>query len=400
MIVAMLIRFRGFGICVGVSDSPISCTIDLEAHGKQYGALRLPRSSNTAGWASTVVPIVVVAGGEGPTALVLGGVHGDEPEGQVAALNLARELRPEHVHGRVIVIPCVSQEASRAVTRLWPSGANMNRSFPGSPHGTPDEQLAHYLSTVLFPLTDVVVDMHSGCRSMLFLPWAEMHWVDDVEQRRRMADAMFAWNTDWCCVYIDIAGSGLLVGEAESQGKVVIGTDLGGGGHVTAAIHRLRRASNVLRRGAFEERSRGPGRAAPTLLMATERTTTSSRPSRVSSARRPRPGGRRGRARRPHPLRAAGSEPGVIGHGTAGRCVVRAIATTDQGDNVVVTARVAAGRSSTDVQPTVGRDVADVRHLDVERPRDAPSDRGDGRGGLRPRRLPRVSAPGTTAAPR
>ncbi len=118
-----------------MSDSPILCTIDLEAPGKQVGRLQVPRSSNESGWSNQYVPIVSVARGEGPTALVLGGVHGDEPEGQVAALNLARELLPEHVNGRVIVIPCVSIDASRAYTRLWPSGANMNRSFPGSPDG-------------------------------------------------------------------------------------------------------------------------------------------------------------------------------------------------------------------------------------------------------------------------
>ena len=37
----------------------------------------------------------------------------------------------------------------------------------------------------------------------------------------------------------DIAGTGLLVGEAERQGKIVVSTELGDGGHVTAAIHRL-----------------------------------------------------------------------------------------------------------------------------------------------------------------
>ena len=76
--------------------------------------------------------------------------------------------------------------------------------------------------------------MHSGGRTSLCLPWSEMHWVDDPEQRRQMVDGMLAWNADWCCVYVDIAGSGLLVGEAEPQGKIVVSTELGGGGHVTA----------------------------------------------------------------------------------------------------------------------------------------------------------------------
>src|SRR5205823_3547464 len=85
--------------------------------------------------------------------------------------------------------------------------------------------------------------------SSLCPPWSEMHWVDDSAQRRRMADAMLAWGTDYHFVYIDIAGSGLLVGEAERQGKVVVSTELGGGGHVTAATHRVAQSglANVLR---------------------------------------------------------------------------------------------------------------------------------------------------------
>ena len=100
-----------------MSDSPINCTIDFDAPGKQFGMLEIPRSTNMSASAGFSIPIVCVSHGEGPTALVLGGVHGDEPEGQVAALNLARGLRPEQVSGRVIVIPCVSMEASLAYTR-------------------------------------------------------------------------------------------------------------------------------------------------------------------------------------------------------------------------------------------------------------------------------------------
>ena len=92
---------------------------------------------------------------------------------------------------------------------------------------------------MLFPRAEIVVDMHSGGRSGLCPPWSEMHWVEDGAQRRAMVDAMLAWGTDYHFVYIDIAGTGLLVGEAERQGKVVVSTELGGGGHVTAATHRI-----------------------------------------------------------------------------------------------------------------------------------------------------------------
>ena len=332
-----------------MDDSPIRCTIDLEAPGKQLGHLRIPRSTNTSGWSSLWVPIVCVASGEGPTALVLGGVHGDEPEGQVAALNLARALGPQDVSGRLIVVPCLSLEASRAYTRLWPSGANLNRSFPGSPDGPPDQQLADFVSRRLIAASDVVVDMHSGGRTGLCLAWSEMHWVDDSEQRRRMVEGMLAWNTDYHFVYIDIAGTGLLVGEAERQGKVVVSTELGGGGHVTAAIHRLAASglANVLRHVgvlAGEVQTRASlGLPEPTIVRATELDDYLLAPESglfetfVDLGDRVAAGQTLGHI---HFLERLDREPEPIVSTTSGVvCVIRAIASTDQGDNVFVIGR-------------------------------------------------------------
>jgi N-alpha-acetyl-L-2,4-diaminobutyrate deacetylase len=329
--------------------TPVHCTLDLDAPGKHFGRLELPRSNNSSGWSHLFIPIVTIRGGDGPTAVVFGGVHGDEPEGQVAALNLARDTRPEDVPGRLIVVPCASIEASRAYTRLWPSGANLNRSFPGSPDGPPDEQLADFISRFLFPIADVVVDMHSGGRSGLCPPWSEMHWVDDAEQRRQMVNGMLAWNTDVHFVYVDIAGTGLLVGEAERQGKIVVSTELGGGGHVTAATHRIAASglANVLRHFGVltgEAHSRESlGLDPPVIVRATEAENYLLAPDSglwetlVDVGQHVEPGELVGRIhfidrpdREPSPVHAANG--GFV-------CVVRAIATTEQGDNVVVVGR-------------------------------------------------------------
>src|SRR5919112_6135949 len=154
----------------------VTATIDLDRPGKQIGRLRLPRVTNTSGWSNLTLPLGVVANGDGPTALVVGGVHGDEPEGQVAAMNLLRTLQPDDVTGRVVVAPCLSITASQRYTRLWPTGANLNRSFPGSPDGTVDEQLADFVTRELIAAADVVVDIHSGGRSGPCPPWSGMHW--------------------------------------------------------------------------------------------------------------------------------------------------------------------------------------------------------------------------------
>ena len=227
----------------------VSSTIDLEAPGRQVGRLQYPRITNTGGWAYDFVPIAIVANGDGPTVLVSAGNHGDEYEGQVAALRLIHELRPEEVSGRIVVVPVISKAASSANTRLWPSGANFNRSFPGSPDGPPNEQLSDYFTRVLFPLADVVIDIHSGGRTTWFIPCSHMHVVADPAQRGAMLDAMLAWNSDFHFLYVDVNGTGLLPVEAEGQGKVVVTTELGGGGRVPEPVHRLAWSGlqNVLR---------------------------------------------------------------------------------------------------------------------------------------------------------
>ncbi len=247
-------------------------SLDFEAPGKQQSFLRVPYSHNLGGWANVMIPITTVASGEGPTVLVMGGNHGDEYQGQIAAMKLARELTPEMVTGRIIIIPSLNFPAARAATRLSPlDGKNLNRSFPGEPEGSVTSQIAHHLTTVLFPMSDVVIDLHSGGRSMEFEPCAHMHLVDDKEQRKKMLAAMLAWNTDFAFLYADIAGTGLLPVEAENQGKLVVTTELGGGEAVPAHIHQIAESGlkNVLIHvGAIhgEEQTRESLGKPPTIL--------------------------------------------------------------------------------------------------------------------------------------
>ena len=219
------------------------------AKGRQQGFLQVPYSHNLGGWANVFIPTTVINNGTGPTVLVLGGNHGDEYQGQIAIMKLARELTPEMVTGRLILIPSLNFPAARAATRLSPiDGMNMNRAFPGNAEGSVTSQIAHYLTTVLFPMADVVIDIHSGGRSMEFVPCAHMHLVPNLDQRRAMLAAMLAWNSDFAFLYADIAGTGLLPVEAEQQGKIVVTTEMGGGEAIPAAVHRVTQSGlrNVL----------------------------------------------------------------------------------------------------------------------------------------------------------
>lgn len=229
--------------------SPIHATVNYSAPGKQFGHLGVPYSYNLGGWASLHVPIAVIARGSGPTALVMAGNHGDEYPGQIAIMRLLRELSVEQIAGRLILIPSLNMPAAKAATRLSPlDGKNLNRSFPGRADGTVTELIAHYLTTVLFPLADIVIDIHTGGRSVDFVPCAHMHLVPAGPQRQAMLAGTEAWNSAFCFLYADIAGTGLLPVEAERQGKIVITTEMGGSETVHAPVHRLTQSGlrNVL----------------------------------------------------------------------------------------------------------------------------------------------------------
>ena len=153
--------------------SPITASVDFEAEGVQHGFLRLPYSRDDSAWGAIMVPVTVVKKGEGPTALLTGGNHGDEYEGPIALFDLAQKLTAEEVTGRVIIVPAMNYPAFCAGTRTSPiDKGNINRIFPGRPDGSVTEKLADYFTRVLLPLSDIVLDIHSGGKTLTFLPFA------------------------------------------------------------------------------------------------------------------------------------------------------------------------------------------------------------------------------------
>ena len=153
--------------------SPIAATIDFEENGVRHGFLRLPYSRDDSAWGSVMIPITVAKNGEGPTALLTGGNHGDEYEGPIALFDLARSLKAEDVSGRVIVVPAMNYPAFRVGTRTSPiDKGNLNRAFPGSPDGTVTQKIADYFQRTLLPMADIVLDFHSGGRTLDFVPFA------------------------------------------------------------------------------------------------------------------------------------------------------------------------------------------------------------------------------------
>lgn len=230
--------------------SLISTDVDFEQTGKQTSYLRTPYSHNTSGWGNLLIPITVIKNGAGPTILFTGGVHGDEYEGPVSLIKLSRELRPETVQGRVIIVPTLNLPAVRAGTRLSPiDGKDLNRVFPGDPRGTMTEVIAHYVRETLLPMCDAVIDLHSGGYSMNFVPYISMHYLEDAAQYRPTFAALKAFEAPVALIINELSGEGLLDYEVERAGKIFLCAEMGGAGMLTVPALRVaeRGIRNLLR---------------------------------------------------------------------------------------------------------------------------------------------------------
>ena len=216
-----------------MSDKPpkVTIDIDLEAPGKRHGHLIVPHSHDASAWGSVRVPICVIKGAAGPTMLFTGGNHGDEYEGPIALLDLARSLEPAELSGRVIIIPALNFPAVQNGTRTSPiDGGNMNRVFPGRRDGTISEMIADYVTRMLLPLCDAVIDIHSGGRTLDFLPAAVIHNLPDSDLMARTMVAMQAFGAPTGLIIEELDAGGMLDTTVEEMGKVFVSTELGGGG--------------------------------------------------------------------------------------------------------------------------------------------------------------------------
>ena len=233
-----------------MQDSAISATVDFHQDGVQHGFLKLPYSHDQSAWGNVMIPVTVIRNGEGPTALLTGGNHGDEYEGITALLKLANRLQARDIRGRVIIVPMMNHPAVQNGTRTSPlDGGNLNRAFPGNPAGTLTEKIADYFTRYLVPLADVVLDMHSGGRTLDLLPFAATHRLADEDFGARCLAGAEAFGAPYTLFMAELEEASLFDSVVEAQGRVFISTELRGGGTTTPDTVALAEqgVDNVLR---------------------------------------------------------------------------------------------------------------------------------------------------------
>lgn len=217
-----------------MQDTTISTTIDFDADGVQHGFLKLPHSHDDSAWGCIMIPITQIKQGQGPTALLTGGNHGDEYEGITSLLKLANALHADDINGRVIIVPAMNHPAVQNGSRTSPiDQGNMNRAFPGDPQGTMTERIADYFQRHLIPLCDYALDIHSGGKTLDIIPFAAAHRLDDEAQQASCISAAKLFAAPYTMIMLELDAASLYDTAVEAQGKIFVTTELGGGGTST-----------------------------------------------------------------------------------------------------------------------------------------------------------------------
>ncbi|MBA4687975.1 MAG: succinylglutamate desuccinylase/aspartoacylase family protein [Candidatus Galacturonibacter soehngenii] len=112
------------------------------------------------------LPVTLIEGKEkGKTLLITSGIHCTEYTGIETAIELAQELKPDQIKGRVILVHPVNRtgfEAGQLNSCVPKDNKNLNRVFPGNRDGSASEQIADYIVTNLHSQADYYIDMHGG----------------------------------------------------------------------------------------------------------------------------------------------------------------------------------------------------------------------------------------------
>lgn len=107
--------------------------------------------------------VEIVGARPGPVLSLLGGVHGDELEGVLAARRVAGLLDRAALRGTVRIAAPAHPAAWAADSRESPrDGLNLARVFPGDPDGRPTERVAAVLTERLIAGSDLLIDLHSA----------------------------------------------------------------------------------------------------------------------------------------------------------------------------------------------------------------------------------------------
>ncbi|MEN9700409.1 MAG: hypothetical protein RLZZ301_1607 [Bacteroidota bacterium] len=109
------------------------------------------------------IPVLVERAKEdGPTVLIMAGLHGDEINGIEIVRRFVRKKLHKPTKGTIICLPIFNIFGFLNIQRELPDGRDLNRSFPGSNSGSLAAQFAYHFMKEIAPHCDYILDFHTG----------------------------------------------------------------------------------------------------------------------------------------------------------------------------------------------------------------------------------------------
>lgn len=191
------------------------------------GSFHIPLGSMADGSDATIQVNVVAGESSRPVVVAVSGHHGDEGEGPASMVETWRRLEPEGVTGTLILIPVLNAPAFRLGQRRGPDdGLDINRIFPGEPHGTMTSRIASAFMDGVAKDSDFIVSMHGWSAGYVVSPYVEYPVMTAVTGRSQSAALSFGLPH---LNPLD-AGPGRLLTVASTLGIPIIEIEIGGQG--------------------------------------------------------------------------------------------------------------------------------------------------------------------------
>lgn len=138
-----------------------SSNIGRESQTKTVGQnLKTATVELAAGTPYATMAYIYQSNNPGPAVMVVGGIHGNEPAGAMAAQKFCD---PPLRKGTLIVIPKANIVALENDIRTLPEIGDLNRAYPGKKEGTPADRITYNIVELMKKYkVNMVLDLHEG----------------------------------------------------------------------------------------------------------------------------------------------------------------------------------------------------------------------------------------------
>jgi uncharacterized protein len=148
------------------------------------GVVRLSAGKIPSGSKLDILAHVFRSVNEGPTLLIIGGIHGDEINGiEIITSMLEAKVFDNILCGAVVAIPLTNVFGFNNLSRDMPDGKDVNRSFPGSTYGSLASRIAGTISKNILPFVDYAIDLHTGGAERYNHPQTRFTKGDEVSKK-------------------------------------------------------------------------------------------------------------------------------------------------------------------------------------------------------------------------